>query len=272
MKARLSPTRKKFLLATAAISSTLLLGLTACTSTPTSPAANESNVATIAEGTLACASSGEYPPFSFRDTSNELVGFDIEICEAIAAELGLTAEPVTGAFNTLIAGLTSDRYDAIIGSLTATDERKTQVDFTANYYENDAVLFVQPDSEITDVADLNDATVGVALGTTFETAARELPGVANVQTYQADIDALNDLAAGRIDAVITVELGGLYAAKEAGLEVTSVGGAIIADSAAIAVNKGNTELLTAISDALATIKSNGVYEKISMTWFGKNIG
>jgi polar amino acid transport system substrate-binding protein len=226
---------------------------------------------TVDAGKLTCASSGEYPPFSYRDGSNNLVGFDIEVCEAIAAELGLDAEPVTGAFATLIAGLTSGRFDTIIGSMTATDERREQVDFTTNYYENGAVLFVAEDSDITGPDDLSGATIGVALGTWFEDLARDLDGVADVSTYQADIDALNDVANGRIDAAITVRLGGFFAANESGLAIKAVGGDIAPDSAAIAVAKENPELFAAIQQALDTILANGTYAAISDSYFGTDI-
>lgn len=233
--------------------------------------ASGSSSNTVEAGELTCASSGEYPPFSYRDTSNNLVGFDIEVCEAIADEMGLEAAPVTGAFNTLIAGLTSGRFDTIIGSMTATDERSEQVDFTRNYYENGAVLFVNESSALAGPESLDGAVVGVALGTWFEDLARGLDGVAEVRTYQADIDALNDVAAGRIDAAITVRLGGFYAANESGLDIKAVGGDIAADSAAIAVGKDNNELFAEISAALDTILSNGVYAEISNRYFGQDI-
>jgi polar amino acid transport system substrate-binding protein len=263
MKNRQAKHGKRTLWGSIALASASILVLSGCT------AAGSGN--TVEAGELACASSGEYPPFSYRDNSNNLIGFDIEVCEAIAAELGLKAVPVTGAFNTLIAGLTSGRFDTIIGSMTATDERREQVDFTRNYYENGAVLFVNDASMLTGPADLNDAVVGVALGTWFEDLARSLDGVAEVRTYQADIDALNDVANGRIDAAITVRLGGFYAANESGLAIKAVGGDIAADSAAIAVGKDNPELFAEISAALDTILSNGVYAEISNRYFGQDI-
>jgi polar amino acid transport system substrate-binding protein len=113
--------------------------------------------------------------------------------------------------------------------------------------------------------------VGVALGTWFEDLANGLDGVAEVRTYQADIDALNDVSNGRIDAAITVRLGGFYAANESGLDIKAVGGDIAPDSAAIAVAKDNPELFTEISAALDTILSNGVYAEISNRYFGQDI-
>jgi len=271
-----------FAIAAAAASLTLVLGGCAATEETTAEettaqATTEETVeaapafTTVEEGMLTCASSGEYPPFSYRDTDNNLVGFDLKVCEAIAEELGLTANPKTGAFNTLIAGLQADRYDAIIGSMTATDERREQVDFTEDYYTNSAVLFVGADSTITGPDDLEGAVIGVALGTWFEGLANDLEGVAEVKTYQADINALTDVSNGRIDGAITVRLGGYFAANESGLAVKPVGDALAPDSAAIAVSKSNPELYAAISEALATILGNGSYAAVSNEWFGTDI-
>lgn len=273
-------------IAMAAVAASLTLALGGCAATEEEPAAETTAAetteeatteaaspafTTVEEGKLTCASSGEYPPFSYRDADNNLVGFDIEVCEAIAAELGLTANPQTGAFNTLIAGLQADRYDTIIGSMTATDERREQVDFTENYYNNSAVLFVSADSDITGPDDLEGAVIGVALGTWFEGLANELEGVAEVRTYQADINALTDVSNGRIDGAITVRLGGYFAANESGLSVKPVGEALAPDSAAIAVSKSNPELFAAISEALATILEDGSYAAVSNEWFGTDI-
>jgi len=92
-----------------------------------------------------------------------------------------------------------------------------------------------------------------------------------VKTYQADIDALRDLEAGRLDAVITQGFMGKYLAKSAGLKVASAGDVLFPDVAAIPVNKDNPELLSAINAALKKIHADGTYSKISMKWFGENI-
>jgi len=253
----------------------LLMTVSACSTAKVDAApaaAKGSAITTVESGKFTCAMSGEYRPFNFYDASNKLVGFDVDICAAVANKLSLEPSPVTGAFNTLIAGLTSKRYDAIVGSMAVTPERQTQVDFSDPYYKTGAQLFVGANSKITSSTDLKDATVGVALGTTFETFARKLAGVSQVKTYQADIDALRDLEAGRLDAVITQGFMGKFLAKTAGLKVFAVGDVLYPDVAAIPVNKDNPKLLTAVNAALKTIHDDGTYSKISMKWFGENIG
>ncbi|MDJ0349650.1 transporter substrate-binding domain-containing protein [Cryobacterium sp. PH29-G1] len=252
----------------------LLAGISACSASVDSDSdatSAASALSTVADGKFTCAMSGEYRPFNFYDDTNELVGFDVDICNAIADELNLTAEPTTGAFNSLIAGLKSNRYDAVVGSMSSTEERLAQVDFTEPYYATGAELFVGAESKVKDVADLNNSTVGVALGTTFEEFARTLDGVSEVTTYQADIDALRDLEAGRVDAVITQGFMGRYLAKNADLKVVAVGDVLFPDVAAIPVNKDNPELLAAINAALTTMHEDGTYAAISIDWFGEDI-
>lgn len=246
-----------------------LLALSGCSS---APAPTDSAFKTVEAGTLTCAMSGEYRPFNYIDESGAVVGFDVDICKGIAKELGLKAAPVTGPFNALIAGVTNDRYDAIIGSMATTEERQKQVDFSVPYYKTGAQLFVADSSSVTGSGDLKDAKIGVALGTTFEEYARELPGVTEVKTYQADVDALRDLQQGRIDAVITQGFMGLYLSKNANLKVKPVGDYLFDDIAAIPINKGNPELLTGINNALETMHEDGSYAEISTHWFGKEIG
>lgn len=252
--------------AAALVASVALIGLSGCGSGSSSDQAGD-DLGLIEPGTLTCAMSGEYRPFNYFESNQELVGFDVDICKAVAAELGVTAKPVSGSFDSLIAGVQAGRFDSVIGSLTPTDERKKAVDFTQVYYTSGAQLFVQPDSTVKSVSDLKDATVGVTLGTTFEDFAKEQPGVKTVKTYGSDIEALKDLESGRLDGVITQDLIGAYQIKNADLKVSAVGDRLFEDTAAIAVKKGNTALVDALDKALTTVKDDGMYEKLSDTWF-----
>jgi polar amino acid transport system substrate-binding protein len=155
--------------------------------------------------------------------------------------------------------------------MSSTEERLAEVDFTDSYYATGAELFVGPESTVTSVTGLKDATVGVTLGTTFEEYARTLDGVSDVTTYQADIDALRDLEAGRLDAVITQGFLGRYLVKNAKFEVVAVGDVLFPDVAAIPVNKENPQLLAAIDEALVAIHDDGTYAAISIDWFGEDI-
>jgi polar amino acid transport system substrate-binding protein len=231
----------------------------------------ESEFETVEPGKLTFAMSGEYRPFNFYDEDNKLVGFDVDMGNEIAERLGLEPNPVTGPFNTLLAGLVGGRYDTIIGSMAATEEREQQADFTQPYYSAGAQLFVAKDSTVKSADDLKSATVGVALGTTFEDFANDLDGVEKVTTYQSDIHALREVENGRLTAAITSAPLGLYQIQEAGLDVMPAGDELYPDEAAIPVAKGNKELLDAIDKALDDIKKDGTYAEISEKWFGRDI-
>lgn len=268
-------TQKTWAVVPAVFAASVLL-FTGCSADPGGEAGEgatpASGVATIEAGVFTCSMSGEYRPFNYFDDSAKLVGFDVDMCVAIAEELGLEADPVTAPFNSLIAGLQANRADAIIGSLAVTEEREKQVLFSESYYETGASLFVQKDSPTTSIEDLDNAVIGVTLGTTFEEYARGLKNVKEVKTYQADADALNDLQTGRIDGVITQGFLGNYLAKNAGLDVKEVGDVLIPDVAAIAVHKDNPALRDAINDALITLREDGTYDALGIEWFGQPLG
>jgi polar amino acid transport system substrate-binding protein len=225
----------------------------------------------VTPGQLTFAMSGQYRPFNYFDKDGKLAGFDVDMGNEIAKKLGLKPNPVTGPFDSLVAGLSSKRYDVIIGSMSPTAARKKQVDFTKDYYDSGAQLFVKKDSSIASVSDLRNATVGVTLGTTFEAFAKTQPGVKSVRTYPSDNQALTELANGRLDAVITTKLLGLFQIKAAGVQVKQVGNILFPDPAAIASRKDNSTLTAKVNKILVELKSDGTYAKLSNKWFGVDI-
>ncbi len=216
------------------------------------------------------AMTGLYPPFSYRD-GGDLAGFDVDIGRALAEEMGMTAEPVGNPWQTLIAALRSERFDAVIGSMAITEQRLEQVDFTDPYYSSGAQVFISEDNqELQDVEDIRGKTLGVLVASSFADAAKQYSE--DLTTYTDDVTALRDLTVrGRVDAVITDQLIGMNAIKEAGLGVKPLGDPIYVDDIGIAVNKGNQEMLERLNTALAAIKENGRYAEISEQYFGRDI-
>ncbi|XKE94312.1 transporter substrate-binding domain-containing protein [Metaplanococcus flavidus] len=223
----------------------------------------------LEEGQFTTASSGLYKPFSFEE-GGDLKGFDIDIGNAIAEEMGLEPNPVTTPFETIIQGLNSNRYDAIIGSMSNTKERSEQVSFSDPYYYSGGAIFVREgNTEIQSAEDLEGKKIGVVGQSTYETAAAEYTD--DIQYYTSDVVALQDLTIeGRLDAVITADVVG-FEAQNAGLEVEMVGEPLWIEQPSIAVRKDDEELLAAIDEALDTIIENGTYEEISEKWFGRNL-
>src|SRR3954468_6253525 len=134
-----------------------------------------------AAGTLRIGTEGTYAPFTFHDASGKLVGFDVEIGEAVAAKLGVKAEFVEGKWDGLIAGIDAKRYDTVINQVGITDARKQKYDFSEPYIASKAVLIVRDgNDDIKSFADLKGKKSAQSLSSNFgkiaQTAGAELIG------------------------------------------------------------------------------------------------
>ncbi|MGM0901515.1 MAG: ABC transporter substrate-binding protein [Bacillota bacterium] len=258
-----------FLLVTA-----MMLILTACGTEKSDGAEKTANESAskhelVKEGALTFSMTGQYPPLNFKK-DDKLTGFDVEIGTEIAKRLGLEANPVTNTWETIIQGLKAGKYDAIIGSMTATPERDEQVDFTNPYYLSGAQIFVaEGNSDIQSKEDLKGKKIGVIQASTWKDMAEELSD--QVKGYPTDVNALQDLALGRLDAVITDKIVGVSAKNEKGLEIKEIGDLLNEDRVSVAVAEGNKELAEQINEAIQSMIDDGTYEKISMKWFNTNI-
>lgn len=217
------------------------------------------------------AMSGLYKPFNFKE-KGQLVGFDVEIGEALAEKMGMKAVPVTNPWETLIQGLQAEKYDAILASMTITDERLKSVNFTKPYYQSGAQIFVaDKNSAITSKEDLKGKKIGVVKASTFKEFALTFTDSSLVTEYDSDITALMDLPTGRLDAVITDQMVGFRVIKEDAIKIKDVGELLSSDDQAIAVRKDDDQLLEKLNKALDEIIKDGTYDKISQKWFGRNI-
>ncbi|RBW71571.1 transporter substrate-binding domain-containing protein [Bacillus taeanensis] len=229
-----------------------------------------SNLELNEEGVFHFVASGEFKPFSYFDENGELTGFDVEIGKALAEEMGLEAKAEATPFSGMIAGINADRFDAAVASMGITEERAQKVDFSDPYYISGAQVFTRPDSDIQGLDDLNDETeVAVGLATTYETLAKDY--TTNIQTYDSDVTALRALDQGEHDAVITDLIVGEIAIEESGFSLEPRGEVAGVDEMAVAVKKGDENLLQEINRALEAIKENGTYLEISEKYFGRDI-
>ena len=252
----------------------LFLILTACgkqESNQSEAKANESKFNLVKEGSLTFAMTGQYPPLNFKK-DGKLTGFDVEIGTEIAKRLGLEANPVTNPWETIIQGLKANKYDAIIGSMTATPDRDKQIDFTEPYYLSGAQIFVaENNTEIQSKEDLQGKTIGVIQASTWKDIAETLTDADKVKGYPVDVNALQDLELGRVDAVITDKIVGVSARNEKGLKIKGIGNLLNEDKVSIGIVEGNKELANKINEALQSMIDDGTYEEISMKWFNTNI-
>lgn len=235
-----------------------------CTKEKTS-ANPDTGLKTMVPGVLTVGSDCTWPPMEYIE-GDKIVGFDVDLTQAIADKLGLKLDYQNAAWDGLFPALIVGKYDMAISSITITDDRKKEMDFSDPYYQTDQAATVKKDSGIDSADKLNGKTAGVQIGTTGEIAAKEIDGL-EVKTYDDILLAFEDLKAGRVDTVIADSyVGFAYAKNNEGLEVGFV---ITTDEQlGIAFAKDTPELLAAVNSALKSIKEDGTYDKIYAKWFG----
>lgn len=224
-----------------------------------------------AAGVIKIGTEGTYAPFTFHNADNKLVGFDVEIGQAVADKLGVKAEFVEGKWDGLIAGLDANRYDAVINQVGITEARKQKYDFSDPYIVSKAVLIVKDgNEEIKSFGDLKGKTSAQSLSSNFGKIA-EAAGAELVGTDGFD-QSIQLVLTGRADATINDSLSFLdFKKQKPDAPVKIAAEKEEADASGIIVRKGDPELVAAINKALADIKADGTYQKIADTYFGQDV-
>ena len=247
---------------------------TGCTKTSTSTTANVDNSLQRVKqaGKLLVGLDDSYPPMEFRDESNNLVGFDIDLANEIGKNLGVKVEFVPTDWNGVLLALNSGKFDTIIASLSITDERKKTIAYTNAYLDGGQVMIVKSDNKsVNSSKDLANKVVGCQLGSTGEEAANKIQGTKEVKKYDKITEALHDLNIGRIDAVIADgQVGGYYTKKQAGA-FKILDERLTKEPIGIGLKKQDKELNAAIQKALDQFQSDGTLSKLSVKWFGYDI-
>jgi cystine transport system substrate-binding protein len=236
------------------------------------PAHAGENLAAIkSAGALKIGTEGTYAPFTYHDADGKLVGFDVEIGEAVAEKLGVKAEFLEGKWDGLIAGLDANRYDTVINQVGITEERKKKYDFSEPYIASKAVLIVRADDDsIKGFSDLKGKKAAQSLTSNFGKLAQQT-GAELVGTDGFD-QSIQLVLTGRADATINDSLSFLDFKKhkpDANVKIAAEQEG--ADYSGIIIRKGEPELLDAINKALADIKADGTYQKISDKYFGQDV-
>jgi polar amino acid transport system substrate-binding protein len=224
---------------------------------------------------LKIGTEGAYPPFNNLTADGQLEGFDIDIANALCKEMKAECEIVTQDWDGIIPALEAGKFDAIIASMSITDERKQKVDFTHKYYQTPPAIAVPKDSKIADVSPeaLKGKTLGVQASTTHFNFAEAKYGESDVKGFPSAQEYQLDIANGRIDAVMddVMVLRG-WLATEAGacckiLGTVETDPKIHGEGAGIAVRKGETALADKFNAAIDAIRANGEYKKIQDKYF-----
>jgi polar amino acid transport system substrate-binding protein len=212
----------------------------------------------------------EYPPFESVADDGELVGFDIDLMNAIAADAGFEVEYVNTRWDGIFVALSEGEFDAVISAATITDEREEIIDFSDPYFNAGQLIAVGADlaESVSGPDDLVGLRVGVQLGTTGDEFATALEGIEVVRFDEITL-AFQALGAAEVDAVIAdgptvVDI----LANNPDINGVIVGEPLTEEFYGIAVNPEKPEVLDAINLSLANVIASGEYAEIYMEWFG----
>jgi cystine transport system substrate-binding protein len=223
------------------------------------------------DGVIKIGTEGTYAPFTFHDKDGKLTGFDVEIAEEVAKRLGVKPEFVETKWDGMFAGLDAKRFDMIANQVGIRADRQEKYDFSDAYIVSKAVLVVgKENTEITKFEDLKGKKAAQSLTSNYaEMAKTNGAEIVQSEGFNQSIDLLTSK---RADATINDSLSFYDLLKQKpDIAVKIAAEKSDADKSGIMFNKGNKELVDAVNKALADIKADGTYEKISMKWFGTDV-
>ena len=210
---------------------------------------------------LVVATSADFPPYEYVE-GGEFVGIDMDIARAIADKLGMELEIQNVDFDSVIAGVTTGKYQMGMSGITANDERRKNVNFTDSYATTNQVIIVKEGSDIKSAADLADKFTAVVQGYTGETCITELGY--KYESFKKGTECILELVNGKCDAVvIDSATASKYVADNEGLVIVTDDEAFGSEQYAIAVKKGNTELLEKINATIQKMLDDGTIGNLS---------
>lgn len=241
---------------------------TAAEAAETTAAQAEESAEADAEGKsfdkIVFGTNAEFPPFEFVASNGvlgEFDGIDMAIAKQIGEELGAEVEINNMEFDSLIIALGNGQIDACIAGMTVTDERKESVDFTTPYYEATQVMIVKEDSDIAKASDMEGKTIAVIQGYTGEISVQGLGY--EYESFKKGTDAIMELINGKADVVvIDSATAQKYVADNEGLKIVEDPEVFEGEEYAIAIAKGNTELLDAINGVIEKMLADGTIAEL----------
>jgi histidine transport system substrate-binding protein len=217
-----------------------------------------------------------YAPFESKAADGSLVGFDIDLGNAICSELKVKCKWVESDFDGMIPGLNANKFDGVISSMTVTEAREKAIIFSNELFSGPTALVFKKGAGLSaDVASLKGKTVGYEQGTIQEAYAKAVLDKAGVKTqaYANQDQVYADLVSGRLDAsvqdMLQAELGFLKSPQGGGYEVSKpIDDPLLPSKTAVGIKKGNTDLQALINKGLEAMHKDGTYAKIQTKHFG----
>lgn len=223
------------------------------------------------EKQIRIATESSFKPFSYLDTSGQLVGFEIDLANALCEEMKAKCEISSQDWEGLIPNLNANKYDAVMAGMSATEERAKVVDFSDSYFNNTLVLVGKKGTELS-VVTLEGKNIAAQQATVSADYLTANQPKANLKAYDTQDNAYLDLSAGRVDGMMSDIVPALNWLKtEQGAQFEVKGEPIdISDSIAIALRKGDP-LKDEFNAALAKLKESGKYDEIVGKYFDQNV-
>jgi L-cystine transport system substrate-binding protein len=221
---------------------------------------------------LRVATEGTYSPFSFHDpSSNELTGYDVEVAQAVGAELGMEVEFSETQFDSIFAGLEADRYDVIANQITITPEREEKYLFSEPYTVSTGVVVTRADdNSVTSLADVRGKRSAQSTTSSFAEVATEAG--AQVEAVEGFTQAITLLKQERVDVTINDNLAFLEYQKTTGDKDVKIAAEIDPPSEqALVFRKDSTDLQTQVDKALEALRADGTLARISEKYFGVDV-
>ena len=217
---------------------------------------------------LVMGTNAGFKPFEYQE-NGKIVGFDVDLAQEIAKELGRELKISDMAFDGLLPALSSGQVDMVVAGMTATDDRRANALFSDAYFTASQRIIVKKDSEIRNKYQLSGHKIGVQLGTTGDTLASKIENTSISQFPNAP-SVLQELSAGGVDAVILDDApASQYVENFHNLEILA--GGLSNEDYAIAIKKDNQKLLDQVNQALKKIRADGRYRDLVVKYFGEQV-
>ena len=232
-----------------------------------SSAAPSGSFTTVEAGKLHMSTNAEFPPYEMLDDAGNPIGIDVEVAAAIANKLGLELVVDDMGFDAALLAVQNGQSDIAMAGITVSEDRLAKMDFTDSYATGVQVVIVKEGSDVT-MDNLGEKMIGTQMGTTGYIYASDTPdnggyGEDHVIGYETGAVAVQALVSGQVDAVIIDNLPAQsYVEANAAAGLTILEGTWVEEDYAIALQKGNTELMAAVNGALNELKADGTFQGI----------
>lgn len=249
--------------------SAAMLMLAGCSNSTTPTDDGAVNATDGKQSTIKIATESSYKPFSYTDADGKLIGYEIELIEAMCAQMKADCDVISQDWDGLIPGLNAQKFDAIMAGISITPERQEVIEFSDPYFYTSIILIGKKGDDIR-VDNLKGQPVASQRATVASQYLQDKHAEADIKLYDTQDNAYLDLTSGRVRAMMSDKVTGIdWLKTPAGKDYEVKGQEITTDKDAMGIGfrKGDP-LVAKFNKALAEIKANGTYDQISGSYFG----